>query len=46
MNGRVFFDDLSKRRFEWQTKIEVIKESIGDQILAEGLALNGITLEE
>lgn len=41
-----FFDDLSKRRFEWQTKIEVIKESIGDQILDQGLSLNGITVEE
>lgn len=41
-----FFDDLSKRRFEWQTKIEVISETIGDQILDEGLSLNGITAEE
>ncbi len=41
-----FFDDLSKRRFEWETKVEVIKESIGDQILAQGLSLNGITAED
>ncbi len=41
-----FFDDLSKRRFEWQTKVEIINESIGDQILDKGLSLNGITVEE
>jgi hypothetical protein len=41
-----FFDDLSKRRFGWETKIEVMNESIGDQILSEGLPLGGITFEE
>jgi hypothetical protein len=38
-----FFNDLSKRRFGWETKVEVLNESIGDQILSEGLSLNGIT---
>ncbi len=41
-----FFDDLSKRRFGWETKIEVLNESIGDQILSEGLPLGGVTFEE
>lgn len=41
-----FFDDLSKRRFEWQVRIEIISEEIGDQILDEGLPLRGITHEE
>jgi hypothetical protein len=41
-----FFDDLSKRRFGWETKIEVLDESVGDQILSEGLPLNGVTFEE
>ena len=41
-----FFDDLSKRRFGWETKIEVLNESVGDQLLSEGLPLNGITFEE
>lgn len=41
-----FFDDLSKRRFGWETKIEVLNESVGDQILSEGLSLNGISYEE
>jgi hypothetical protein len=41
-----FFDDLSKRRFGWETQIEVLNESVGDQILSEGLPLGGITFEE
>ncbi len=41
-----FFDDLSKRRFGWETKIEVMNESVGDQILSKNLPLNGITFEE
>ena len=41
-----FFDDLSKRRFGWETKIEVMNESVGDQILTTGLPLNGVTFEE
>lgn len=40
-----FFNSLSKRRFEWLTKIEVLKSDIGDQVLTEGLPLNGITVE-
>lgn len=40
-----FFDALSKRRFEWLTKVEVLKADIGDQVLTEGLPLNGITVE-
>lgn len=41
-----FFSDLSKRRFGWTTKIEVMNDSIGDQILSENLPLNGITSEQ
>lgn len=41
-----FFDDLSKRRFGWATKVEVLNESVGDQILSQGLPLNGVTFEE
>ena len=40
-----FFDDLSKRRFGWTTKIEVMNDSIGDQVLSENLPLTGITCE-
>jgi hypothetical protein len=41
-----FFNELSKRRFGWVTKIEVLDESIGDQILSENLPLGGVTFEE
>jgi len=40
-----FFDDLTKRRFEWQTKVEVFSKGFGHQILDEGLLLVGITAE-
>lgn len=40
-----FFDSLSKRRFEWKTRVEVLKDEMGDQVLADGLPLNGITVE-
>lgn len=41
-----FFDDLSRRRFGWETRIEIMQDEIGDQILSEGLPLGGITFEE
>ncbi len=41
-----FFEDLSKRRFGWTTKIEVMNDSIGDQVLSDNLPLNGITVEQ
>ncbi len=40
-----FFHDLSKARFGWTTKIEVMNNSIGDQFLSENLPLNGVTAE-
>lgn len=41
-----FFDDLSRRRFGWKTDVEVMSESVGDQILSDDLPLNGIVFEE
>ena len=41
-----FFDDLSKRRYEWKTSVEVISEDIGSQVLSVGLPLRGITAEQ
>ena len=41
-----FLNDFSKRRFGWGTKVEVLDESVGDQILSEGLVLNGVTHED
>jgi hypothetical protein len=44
-NWTNFFDSLSRRRFEWKTKVEVLNSEIGDQVLTEGLPLNGFTVE-
>jgi len=40
-----FFKSLSRRRYEWKTRIEVFNSEIGDQVLSEGLSFNGITVE-
>lgn len=40
-----FFDDLTRRRFEWKTSLEVINREIGSQTLSDGLPLMGITEE-
>ena len=42
----MFFESLSKRRFEWTTKVEVLESEIGDQVLTDGLPLNGMTVEK
>jgi hypothetical protein len=44
-NWTNFFESLSKRRFEWKTRIEVLNKDVGDQVLSDGLRLNGITAE-
>jgi len=44
-NWELFLGQLSKRRFAWATKIEVLNSSIGDQILDNGLPLMGVTYE-
>lgn len=41
-----FFNDLSRRRFGWTTRVEVLNEEFGDQILSDGLPLGGVTFEE
>ena len=41
----MFFESLGKRRFEWTTKVEVLNSEMGDQVLTDGLPLNGITVE-
>ena len=40
-----FLAALGKRRYEWKTRIEVLNSEIGDQVLTDGLPLNGITVE-
>lgn len=42
---KTFLDNLTKRRYEWMTDIEVISPDAGSQTLSNGLPLNGITLE-
>ena len=41
-----FFDDLSREKLDWQTKIEVMNNETGAQILTEGLPLGGLTYED
>ncbi len=41
-----FFDDLSREKLDWQTKIEVMNNETGAQILTEGLPLGGLTFED
>jgi len=44
-NWADFFESLSKRRYEWKTRIEILNPEMGDQTLTEGLPLNGVTVE-
>lgn len=41
-----FFNDTSRNYLEWQTKVEVLKDDIGAQILSDGLPLIGFMFEE
>ena len=41
-----FFNAISKNYSEWQTRVEILKEDIGAQLLSEGLPLTGFTFEE
>ena len=41
----IFLDNLSKRRFEWMTEIEIINDQVGHQVLSNGLPLAGVTAE-
>ena len=41
-----FFDEISRNRLAWQSRVEVLKEDIGAQVLAENLPLMGVMFEE
>lgn len=41
-----FFDETSREKLNWQTKIEVLDAENGTQILSEGLPLGGLTFED
>ena len=45
-NWRAFLDDLSDRRKDWETRIEVVGADLGDQTLEKGLPLVGISTDE
>jgi hypothetical protein len=45
-NWGKFFDELSRQRLGWETRVQVFKEDIGAQTLADGLALGGFMFEE
>lgn len=40
-----FFDNLSRDLDGWETRIEVINNDVGAQILSEGLPFHGLTAE-
>ena len=41
-----FFNAVSKNYSEWQTRVEILKDDIGAQLLSEGLPLIGFAFEE
>lgn len=41
-----FFDEESRDKLDWLTKVEVISPENGVQILSEGLPLAGLTFED
>lgn len=41
-----FFDNISKNRLGWTTRVEVFKDDIGAQTLADGLPFGGLMFEE
>lgn len=40
-----FFDAVGKNYLEWQTKVEILKDDIGAQVLSKGLPLIGFLCE-
>jgi hypothetical protein len=41
-----FFDTLSREHYGWETAVQVLDEASGAQMMSEGLAFSGMTLEE
>lgn len=41
-----FFNAVSRNFLQWQTRVEILKNDIGAQLLSEGLPLAGFTFEE
>ena len=40
------FEHISKLRYKWNVKVEVISSDFGSQVLIDRLPLNGITIEK
>ena len=40
-----FFDNLSRDLDDWETRIEVVNNDVGAQVLSEGLPFHGLTAE-
>ena len=45
-NWTRFFKELSKKRFAWETRILVVTDTNGMQVLSKGLYLDGVTFED
>lgn len=42
---QILFGYLNRQHFQWETRIEIINEYTGKQLLSEGLPLSGITTD-
>lgn len=42
---KVFCDEISRDRLDWQTTVQVLSSESGAQVLSEGLPLIGLALE-
>jgi hypothetical protein len=41
-----FLDTLSREHYGWETAVQVLDDETGAQMMSEGLAFSGMTLEE
>ena len=46
LEWKVFFDKLSRDAADWETRVLVMNEREGAQILSEGLPFNGVTFDD
>ena len=40
-----FFDELSRNLDGWETKVQIVNNDVGAQMLSEGLPFHGLTVE-
>lgn len=41
-----FFDNLSRELIDWETRVQVLSDGTGAQMLSEGLPFSGLTFED